>query len=178
MRRDEPRAVPMPPESRIGGCYVTTDLADAFAIDLPPGVTRDPESLARFIFSCQPRWVAALMAVRDACVSLLGLKTGRGLRSLDGERDRIGIFRLYQTLPTEVIIGEDDRHLDFRASVLHRAQHSDNAACVVLSTVVHCHGRLGRTYLWLIAPFHRRVVRSFLRQAAASGWPRADVGAA
>jgi Protein of unknown function (DUF2867) len=41
----------------------------------------------------------------------------------------------------------------------------------VVSTVVHCHNRLGRTYITLIAPFHRRVVEAGLRRAARLGWP-------
>jgi hypothetical protein len=33
-------------------------------------------------------------------------------------------------------------------------------------TVVHCHNRLGRTYLAVIAPFHRAIARANLEQAA------------
>ena len=173
MSQDRPHAIPLPRESCIKAVYGQPDLADAYSIDLPPGTTRDPERLARFIFEHQPRWVAALMEVRDSCVSLLGLKTGRSLRSSDGQRQRIGIFKLYEASPLEVIVGEDDKHLDFRASVLYRAADGPAIkASVVLSTVVHCHNALGRTYLWLIAPFHRLVVQSFLRQAATIGWPR------
>jgi hypothetical protein len=32
--------------------------------------------------------------------------------------------------------------------------------------VVHCHNWLGRTYLAVIAPFHRAIVRASLVQAA------------
>ena len=173
MSHDRPYPVPLPRESRIEGVYSQPNLADAYAIDLPPGTTRDPQQLARFIFAHQPRWVAALMEVRDSCVSVLGLKTGRSLRSSDTKGQRVGIFKLYETLPFEVLVGEDDKHLDFRASILYRsAEGPAGKASVVLSTVVQCHNLLGRTYLWLIAPFHRRVVQSFLRQAASMGWPR------
>lgn len=172
-----PHAVSLPVESCITGLYGRPSLADAYAIDLPAGTTHDPEVLARFIFSHQPRWVAALMNVRDACVALFGLKTGRSLRTSEVRRDRIGIFKLYDVRPREVLVGEDDRHLDFRASVLYRGAGGEAAkACVVLSTVVQCHNRLGRTYLRLIAPFHRIVVRSFLRRAATMGWPCEEAG--
>lgn len=170
MSHDRPRPVPLPLESRIGRVYSQPNLADAYAIDLPPGTTRDPEHLARFIFAHQPRWVAAFMAVRDSCVSVLGLKTGRSLRSSDAHGESVGIFKVYETLPFEVLVREDDEHLDFRASILYRpAERPAVEASVVLSRVVQCHNLLGRTYLWLIAPIHRRVVQSFLRQAAAMG---------
>jgi hypothetical protein len=41
----------------------------------------------------------------------------------------------------------------------------------VATTVVHCHNTLGRVYLAVIAPFHRRIVRSALQRAARRGWP-------
>jgi hypothetical protein len=37
---------------------------------------------------------------------------------------------------------------------------------------VHCHNLLGRAYLFVIAPFHRLVVKASLRRAAHIGWPR------
>lgn len=173
MSHTQPHAAPLPRESRITAVYDRPDLADAYSIDLPPGATRDPEVLARFIFSHQPRWVAALMEVRDSAVSVFGLKLGRNLRSSADQRQRIGIFKLYETGLLEVLVGEDDKHLDFRASVLYRAAETPQSkASVVLSTVVHCHNLLGRTYLRFIAPFHCLVVQSFLRRAAKAGWPR------
>jgi hypothetical protein len=42
---------------------------------------------------------------------------------------------------------------------------------LTLSTVVHCHNALGRTYIRVIAPFHRLIVKSCLRRAARTGWP-------
>jgi len=42
-----------------------------------------------------------------------------------------------------------------------------------VSTVVHCHNLLGRTYLRVIAPFHRLVVKASLDRAARVGWPSA-----
>ena len=37
MSLTHPRAVPLPPESRIAAVYAHVNLADAYAIDLPPG---------------------------------------------------------------------------------------------------------------------------------------------
>ena len=171
-----PQEVPLPSESQISAVYVCPNLADAFAIDLPRGSIRDPEALARFIFARQPRWVAASMTVRDTLVGAFRLKTGRSLRSAAQRGGRIGIFKVYASNSLEVIMGEDDKHLNFRASVLYRAQEEGSAApaSLVLSTVVNCHNRLGRTYLALISPLHRLVVQSFLRRAAKIGWPTGD----
>ena len=166
--------VSLPAESAIVKAYASTNLADAYSIELPPGASTDPELLARFIFAHQARWIGGLMTVRDALVAGFGLKTAKHLASLSAKSaaGRIGIFKVYSTTATEVVVGEDDKHLDFRLSVLCSRQSSPGAKRhVILSTVVHCHNRLGRLYIFLIAPFHRLVVQSSLRSAARTGWP-------
>lgn len=167
-------AVDLPADSRIVSSYAAADLADAYAIRLPVGASRDPETLARFVFSQRPAWVRGLMAVRDAAVAGLGLKTARQLERSQAtdKTPRIAFFRIYETSGREIILGEDDKHLDFRVSVLCRdAPPAGAPASLVVSTVVHCHNRLGRAYIATIAPFHRLVVRALLRRAAKVGWP-------
>lgn len=169
-------AVSLPPESAIAKAYASTNLADAYSIELPSGVSSNPELLARFIFAHQAPWISRLMAVRDTLVAGFGLKTAKHLALLDAGSGagRLGIFKIYSTSPTEVVLGEDDKHLDFRLSVLCSGQSSPGAKRhLTLSTVVHCHNRLGRLYIFLIAPFHRLVVQSTLRSAARIGWPSA-----
>ena len=169
-------SVPLPPESAIAKAYASTNLADAYAIELPTGASTNPELLARFIFAHQAPWIGRLIAVRDLLVAGFGLKTGRHLASLAAQSGtgRLSIFRIYSTSHTEVVLGEDDKHLDFRLSVLCSGPSSPGARRhLILSTVVHCHNRLGRLYILLIAPFHRWVVQSSLRSAAAVGWPSA-----
>lgn len=169
-------SVPLPPESAIAKAYASMNLADAYSIELPTGASTNPELLARFIFAQQAPWISSLIAVRDTLVAGFGLKTAKHLASLNAESGtgRLSIFKTYSTSPTEVVLGEDDKHLDFRLSVLCSGQSSPGAKRhVILSTVVHCHNRLGRLYIFLIAPFHRLVVQSSLRSAARVGWPSA-----
>lgn len=166
----------LPAESRIANTYATTNLADAYSAELPTGTSMDPEVLARFIFSQRSSWMTGLMAVRDAIVAGFGLKTARDFRSADGEskENRVGIFRIYSKDRTEIVLGEDDKHLDFRLSVLcPDAPSTLDQRRLIVSTVVHCHNRFGRAYIFLIAPFHRLIVKASLRRAARRGWPRA-----
>jgi hypothetical protein len=62
-------------------------------------------------------------------------------------------------------MGENDRHLDFRVAVLVRTDAQGGRELIVV-TVVHCHNRLGRTYLAVIAPFHRTILRANLERTA------------
>jgi len=164
-------AVPLPPASRATRFYAAPNLADAYAVRLPEGATHDPEQLARFMFATQAPWVARLLWVRDRIMSVFGVKTTDQLRASTGSSvRRIAFFRLYEQDASEVLLGEDDSHLDFRVSVrcepVAGAHHQ-----VIATTVVRCHNTLGRLYLLVIAPFHRQVVRSALHRAARTGWP-------
>ncbi|HXA48163.1 MAG TPA: DUF2867 domain-containing protein, partial [Burkholderiaceae bacterium] len=166
-----------PSESQVAHMYPQTDLADAYAIRLPNDAITDPELLARFIFSQQGSWVAGLMTIRDATMARFGVKTSKQLEGKlesSGAR-RVRFFRIYETHEYEIVLGEDDKHLDFRLSVMlqKRTVSGGSAPYLVLSTVVHCHNRLGRVYIALIAPFHRLIAQSSLRRAAKTGWPLA-----
>lgn len=164
------RRVALPSDVRVAGLYGGAFLADAFVIPLPRGATRDTLALARFALERPAPWVDLLMSLRDRLVRAFGIKTSSALRAGSGGGvQRVGIFRIYETHADEVVLGEDDRHLDFRISVV-RSAAGDSLTAV---TVVHCHNLLGRNYIRLITPFHRMVVRSALERAARAGWPAA-----
>jgi hypothetical protein len=168
--------VALPAQSGIAHVYSSMNLADAFAIRLPLSASSDPDLLARFIFTHQPSWIGKLTRVRDVIVACFGLKTSKRLATLagDAKNGRVGIFKIYSTNETEIVLGEDDKHLDFRVSVYCSvAPAPENGRQLTLSTVVHCHNLLGRAYILVIAPFHRMVVRASLRRAASIGWPQA-----
>lgn len=177
MKRSEwsVHGIPPPDEAGIKQLYARADLADAYAVRLPNDAVSDPEQLARFLFGQQAHWVTALMRTRDALVAGFGVKTSGHLRRApeSSQGRRIGIFKIYSCNTNEIVMGEDDNHLDFRISVLRqmRPTTTDHAPYVIVSTVVHCHNRFGRAYLKVISPFHRLIVAATLRRAARTGWP-------
>jgi len=173
-------ATAIPQDARILRTYTRSDLSDAYAIALPADAVRDPERLARFLFERPSPWVAALMRLRDTMVRGFGIKTAASMRAALGENHgtggRIGIFRIYHRDESEIVLGEDDRHLDFRLSVLvqRNGRQESGGATLVVSSVVKCHNRLGCAYLALVAPFHRLIVPATLRRADRASWPRED----
>lgn len=160
--------VDLPQRSVLEPLYAKAGFADAFAIDLPSTATGDAERLAAHILMRQPRWVGWLLALRDALVAGFGLKTSSALRN-DIATDRIDFFRVYDRRRHEIVLGEDDRHLDFRLSVL--VEESALGRRLVATTVVTFNHLAGRAYVAGIAPFHRLIVKSSLRRAERSGWP-------
>lgn len=137
--------VSIPQESRVTATYATTNLADAYSIELPLGTSKNPETLARFIFSNPPAWSSKLLKIRDVIVSVFGIKTAKQLEKMGAENkeNRVGIFKIYEIAQNEIVLGEDDKHLDFRLSVLYvNAQSAQDKPHLVVSTVVHCHNNL------------------------------------
>jgi hypothetical protein len=135
---------------------------DAFRLDVD-GQALDARQAAMRMMAHAPRWVDALLVLRNIMVALFGLKTsGEDRRA---PRDIIGIFPVVSETPERLVAGFNDRHLDFRVVV--DVVTSGQKQSVTATTLVLTHNWLGRTYLAIIMPFHRLVLRAMLRQVAA-----------
>jgi hypothetical protein len=155
----------MPSNSVLAPLYAGADLLDAFAIRLPAEASNDIEVLARAAFERQAWWIRALTYVRDVVMVTVGVTSSRAVGLAAAARGPvIGYLPVLSRSATELVVGADDRHLDFRATIQLRAV-AENERELVTGTVVHCHNRLGRVYLAAIAPFHRVIVRANLERA-------------
>jgi hypothetical protein len=144
-----PREVPTPDDAQLARtAFDRVDLVDAWQLARYPGMPSDPQVWADAIFRDPPPWVLALMSLRQLLVGFVGIE--RGDRSA---------FATLQVDGSELLLGTDAGHLDFRASVLV------DDRTVTLTTVARAHNRRGRAYLAVIDPIHPRVVRAMLRRA-------------
>jgi hypothetical protein len=135
--------------------------SDAFSVTVG-GAAFDARRAAERMLGRSPRWIRALMALRDYIVTPFGLKTSPDAAT---HADAIGIFPVLSDTPGRLVAGFDDSHLDFRVVV--DVAPSGQRQRVTATTLVLTHNRLGRVYLAIIMPFHRLVVRALLRQVAA-----------
>lgn len=157
------KRVDPPPNSALADWYRGADLLDSYSVVLPQAAPEDLTMLARALLNRPPAWLCGLLELRDQIVGPLGVKTTTAIRqsgATDG-RERIGFFPVLGRSENEIVLGEDDSHLDFRASVLLRENDSGSRQ-LIATTAVRCHNLLGRTYLRVIQPFHILVVRSQL----------------
>lgn len=121
-------------------------------------------------FARKPEWLRILLKLRNIIVQPLGLKAGGHNTDASDPKaayeigDRMGPFFLYLDTENEVIVGGDDKHLDFRLSFLKTADDQ-----LIATTIVQTHNILGKTYLALILPFHGLAVKAILKRAAISG---------
>ena len=149
------QAVPPPTDGLLAG--PVPDVADSFTVALPPGASTDVEVWRRSVFASPPVVVRRLLRLRDLLVRPLGLRGASGADPREG-------FPVLGRREHEVLMGLDDRHLDFRVS-LRLLQAGGAAESLQLTTTVTFHGTLGRLYFALIRPFHRRIVPAMLRSA-------------
>ena len=154
------RPITPPSDSLIADWYADADLLDSYAVELPPGSDGSMAALARRALGAPPAWLRALLDLRDAIVGPLGIKTSARLRQARPAAGRIDFFPVLEERADEIVLGEDDRHLNFRLSLLRR-RHAHGVQ-VIATTAVRINNRLGRAYILVIAPFHHLVVRSSL----------------
>lgn len=127
------------------------------------------EEIARHLFVGFPAWVRAALMVRDLAVAPFGLKTAFSLRYAPAGRPQAGVgsfinfFRVQSVAGDEILLGENDRHLDFRISIRRSGRSPERLS---LATWVRTHNTLGRLYLRLITPGHVLIVTSRLRALA------------
>ena len=81
--------------------------------------------------------------------------------------DKILRFNLYFLEDNEIVTGRDDKHLDFRVSVMRVTE--DGARKVVVSTLIFAHNLYRKTYLLFVLPPHRFGMQRLLAQAVTNG---------
>ncbi|WP_256807617.1 DUF2867 domain-containing protein [Bradyrhizobium sp. Bra64] len=145
------------PDVDAGTLLAGAQFIDAFRVEIGAAAVNAREACTRMVLH-GPRWVDALIRLRNILVTPFGLKTsGEGAPAPGG---LIGLFPVLSETPERLVAGFDDSHLDFRLVV---DVTGDAAAREVTSTtLVRTNNLLGRSYLTLIMPFHKLVVRSMM----------------
>jgi hypothetical protein len=122
------------------------------------------------LFGHTPLWMKALLITRNAIARRFGLEAPTSAEILHpavragyGVGDKIGPWPIYFIGEDEIVAGRNNKHLDFRLSVL-RMKGAD-AESVVVSTICSVHNYFGKIYLFFIVPFHRTGVKSLMSNA-------------
>lgn len=163
--------VALPLDSALANPPKKYDYQDSYSAPVPLSLTAT--DAAWEFFGGAPAWVSALMRFRNSLASLVGLKTGetrtdRRIELRAGQR--VGLFRIFSVTDREVILGEDDRHLDFRVSVFLAPaakavqEQSEPRQQLIVSTVVHYRNVFGRIYFFFVRPVHQIIVPAMFRR--------------
>jgi len=147
------------PSVDVDQLLIGAQFADAFSVVVDDPAL-DARRAAEKAFRHSPPWFVGLMAVRNHVMARFGVKTPVPA-SIDDD-GTIGLFPIIAETPDRLVMGFDDKHLDFRGIIDVAAGIKGRR--VTLTTLVRTHNPLGRAYLATVLPFHRIVVRSMLRQ--------------
>jgi hypothetical protein len=159
-----------------------SDFADAFKCQLPENQPQNIDSVTRAIFLMMPQWIIELLELRNTIVRPLGLKTSiDAVPSNDQDELKpgtaVGVFEvLDRRLDQEIMLGEDDKHLDYRVSV--QLEREEEKCWVVVSTVVKFNNWLGRAYFVPVRPVHKIIVPAMMRYGLKSSISNASSNAA
>ncbi len=121
--------------------------ADAYKVQAPRGV--DATAATRMAFGHGPLWIRTLVRLRNRLGRAVGLKPAPASG-----------FPVIRQSPTEVVMGFDDKHLDFRIVV------AVAGGFATVTTIVRWHNAWGRAYLAVIMPFHRAIAARMIEGVA------------
>ena len=144
------------------------DYVDSFHVIVPDN-NESVDYITTCIFSALPDWGEILLVLRNTIVKPFGLEVNgaRPERHKNPEvqyeiGDKAVLFPVVDRNNSEIVMGKEDTHLDFKCSVL--AKKEANGLCAVsLTTVVCFHNVFGKWYFSLIKPFHKLLIRQCLK---------------
>ncbi|MDR0348320.1 MAG: DUF2867 domain-containing protein [Tannerella sp.] len=138
-------------KSTVANGFGRIDYQDIYTIALQTDKMADEISKERIVM---PEWVKVLMILRNRIVGVFGLKTDRNTPKSET------FFTVIENLEDEIIMGADDKHLNFRASILKDSSEET----LSLITVVHYNNIWGKVYFFPVKPFHKIIMRGLLKR--------------
>jgi hypothetical protein len=122
------------------------------------------QEITNLIFNTLPHWVKLLFKIRNSLAKIIGLKTGAP-NSLNNDfkvGEYVKFFKIYSVSNSEIVLGANDSHLNFRAIVKNDNSEIFNIKVI---TLVEYNNNLGRVYMRVVKPFHRLVVMHLVKNA-------------
>lgn len=127
--------------------------------------------ISKAFFTSTPQWGKKMFAFRNSIVKMFGLKTGTdNSKPLTSDNfnlkvgEQVGIFKVFDQTNNEIILGENDKHLDFRVSILYDKASGNEGNFLTISTTVKYHNWMGILYFLPVRPFHQLIVPVMLKK--------------
>lgn len=142
----------IPQKSVISINFGKIDYCDSYRITKATNETI--EQITENLFKL-PKWAVLLMNLRNSLTKPFGLKADENNKDEKGS-----YFTIIEKIENEIIMEENDKHLNFRISVFIDKELS----CIHLTTIVHYNNIGGKLYFFPVKPFHKIIVKSMLRR--------------
>ena len=166
MARRKAFRVEVPAEALSKYDFGPVHYADAFRIALAIERPMGMGDLAHHLFGRKasfPAYVSWLLYLRDFLVQPFNIRTTSEVNRDRDQGDRTTFFELLKESDNEIVLGEDDSHLDFRISLLKTRRGGQDHLTV--TTFVRIHNLVGWIYFTVIKPFHKKIIpASFINE--------------
>jgi len=144
-------------------------------IDSFQGIFRDKgqktnlAAVLKLFITAGPKWTNTLMSIRDKLVKPFGLGTSESIRSKPIEHvdyeigEQAGIFKIFDKADNEIIMGQDDKHLNFKVSILLEPTDETDKKKLSVTTAVKFNNVFGKLYFLPVKPFHKLIVKGTVK---------------
>lgn len=138
----------------------TIDFTDTFSTT---NHQEDLKTISKLIFATLPNWIGFLMKIRNTIVKRFGLKAEKpeNYHSSFEVGGFIGFFQIFSIDQNEIMLGLDDRHLNFRVSIYNSNENQFN---IKVTTLVQYNNLFGKIYMTIVKPFHTIVIKRMIKQ--------------
>lgn len=160
----------LPNSSSLKQAELKFDYTDSYKADIQNCTKFNADKIATLFINStnkKPKWLGFLMTIRNWLAEQIGLKktairpNNKTLSEIKiGEK--FGMFELFDKLENEIILGKNDKHLNFRLSILSD-ELIEKINTLNISTLVKFNNSFGKFYFMLIKPFHKLIVKSMIR---------------
>lgn len=144
--------VSLPKESALNAYVKPADFIDCYAVESSLSAREAAEQIVEY-----PAWVRSLMLLRRIVTEPFGLKN-----EIPTSEQSIGAFPIESETHEEIVAGFDDKHLNFRISIMVRNRRA------FLATWVQPHNLGGQIYLATVMPFHILICKNALQRVVAA----------
>ncbi|MGZ3237586.1 MAG: DUF2867 domain-containing protein [Burkholderiaceae bacterium] len=122
------------------------------------------------IFAHHPIWMKIPLILRNCIVPLFGIAAPTVSETINftiknnySVGDKIGVWPILSMTENELVVGRDNKHLDFRLSVLKVT--NGESTSVAVSTICMVNNTFGKVYLFFVVPFHKWGVQRLISNA-------------
>jgi len=155
----------IPENSIIAKDFGKLDYADSYQIHIKSDKSLD--TITSEIFNSTTGY-QFLLKIRDFVVGIFGLKTSKDveikIEPYYPIGSRLALFTVIDRGDTEIVMGENDKHLNFRTSVKIESNVEDKS--IFLTTIVQYNNFWGKLYFFPVKPFHQIIIKSLLKRYA------------
>jgi hypothetical protein len=150
----------LPKNSILLNGWEKCDYLDCFSVQLPKPETVD-SALTRFFGKAN----GGVVYVSDENNHVKKYRLGKITEDLSGIYYPIGsravLFNVINRTKSEIVLGEEHKHLDFRTTIL--VEHNGNETIMFSSTAVRYNKPIGKLYFFFVKPFHSLLIKLFLK---------------